>query len=67
LILTSVILCDSFKFEKRGQLFIRVHNKTLSVIAVRICNEDCSPVAVHGCNAAPTPTGFAEIISDDFQ
>jgi hypothetical protein len=44
LILTSVILCDSFKFEKRGQPFIRSHNETLSVIAVRVCNPDCAPV-----------------------
>jgi hypothetical protein len=32
-----------FKFDKRGQLFIRVHNETLSVIAMRVRNPDCSP------------------------
>jgi hypothetical protein len=31
-----------FQFEKRGQLFIGVHNKTLSV-AVSLYNEDVSP------------------------
>jgi hypothetical protein len=36
-----------FQFEKRSQLFIRMHNETLSVIAVRVCNKDCSPVAIH--------------------
>ena len=28
------------KFQKRGQLFIRVHNETLSIIAMHVCNED---------------------------
>src|SRR6266513_700191 len=55
-----------FKFQKRGQLLIRVHNETLSVVAMCVCNEDCSPATIHGCNTAPTPTGFAEIVSDDF-
>jgi hypothetical protein len=32
------------KFDKRGQLFIRAHNETLSVVAVRVSNPDCSPV-----------------------
>jgi hypothetical protein len=36
-----------FKFQKRGQLFIRVRNETLSVAAVRVGNPDCSPVAIH--------------------
>ena len=33
-----------FEFQKRSQLFIRVHYETLSVIAVRVCNKDRSPV-----------------------
>jgi hypothetical protein len=24
------------------------------------------PVTIHRCDTAPTPTGFAEIVSDDF-
>jgi hypothetical protein len=40
------------------------HNEMLSVSAMRISNEDCSPVAIHSRDAAPTPTGFAEIVSD---
>jgi hypothetical protein len=36
-----------FKFDKRSQLFIRMHNETLPVIAVGIGNEDCSPARIH--------------------
>jgi hypothetical protein len=25
-----------------------------------------SPARIHSCNTAPTPAGFAEIVSDDF-
>jgi hypothetical protein len=32
-------------FQKRGQLFIRVHNEPLSVAAVRVSNPDCSPLS----------------------
>jgi hypothetical protein len=38
----------------------------MTVAAMRVSNEDRSPVAIHRCDAAPTPTGFAEIVSDDF-
>jgi hypothetical protein len=37
-----------FEFEKRSELFIRVHNEPLSVIAMRVSNEDRSPVAIQG-------------------
>jgi hypothetical protein len=33
---------------------------------MRVGNEDRSPLRVYGRDAAPTPTGFAEIVSDDF-
>jgi hypothetical protein len=36
-----------FKFQKRRQLFIRVHNETLSVIAVRVSNPDRSPTGIN--------------------
>jgi hypothetical protein len=51
-----------FKFDKRRQPFIGVHNEAL---AIALCghNPDCSPFAIHTCDAAPTPTGFAEIVS----
>jgi hypothetical protein len=32
-----------FKFHERGQLFIRTHNETLSIIAMRVFNPDRSP------------------------
>ncbi|PYJ89342.1 MAG: hypothetical protein DME71_10045 [Verrucomicrobia bacterium] len=33
------------QFHKRSQLFIRVHNKPLSVAAVRVNNPDCPPLS----------------------
>jgi hypothetical protein len=33
-----------FQFQKRGQLFIRSNNETLSIIAMRVTNPDRSPV-----------------------
>jgi hypothetical protein len=43
-----------------------VHNETLSVIAMRVGNEDRATARILGCDTAPTPTGFAEIVGDDF-
>jgi hypothetical protein len=43
-----------------------VHNETLPVVAMCVGNEDRSPVGVHSCDTTPTPTGFAEIVGDDF-
>src|SRR4029453_3888799 len=40
--------------------------KRLTVAAMCVSNEDRSPVEINRCDAAPTPTGFAEIVSDDF-
>jgi hypothetical protein len=37
-----------FEFHKRGQLFIRVHNETLSFVAMCVRNPDRSPVGIHG-------------------
>jgi hypothetical protein len=37
-----------FEFQKRGQLFIRAQNETLSVAAVCVCNEDCPPARING-------------------
>jgi len=48
LISISVIVCESFKLDKRGQLFIRTHNETLSVVAMRVSNLDRSPVGIDG-------------------
>jgi hypothetical protein len=37
-----------FEFDKRSQLFIRVHNEPLSVAAMRVGNEDRLPALFHG-------------------
>jgi hypothetical protein len=47
LISITVMACDSFKFKKRGQLFFRTPNVTLSVVAVRVSNEDCARVGIN--------------------
>src|SRR4029453_13430708 len=33
---------------------------------MRVPNPDCLPVGINRLNTAPTPTGFAEIVSDYF-
>ena len=55
-----------FQFQKRSPLFIGVHNKAPAVAPMCISNEDCFPVGINRCDAVPTPTGFAEIVGDDF-
>jgi hypothetical protein len=37
----------ALEFHKSSQLFIRAHNKTLSVVAMRVSNSDCSPVGIN--------------------
>jgi hypothetical protein len=37
-----------FEFHKRRQLFIRMHDETLSVVAVRVHNPNGSPVGIDG-------------------
>ena len=54
------------KFEKRSQFFVGGDDESLSVVAVCISNEDRLSVGINRCDAAPTPTGFAEIVSDYF-
>jgi hypothetical protein len=44
---------DSFKLDKRRQLFIGVHNETLSIAAMSVNNPDRSPVATHSRDTAP--------------
>jgi hypothetical protein len=43
-----------------------MHNETSSIVAMWVCNPDRSPVGINRCDIAPTPTGFAEIVSNDF-
>lgn len=35
---------DGREGNKRSQLFIRTHNKTLILVAMRVSNEDRSPI-----------------------
>jgi len=37
-----------FEFQERRQLFIGLHNVTLSVVTMCIGNPDRSPFAIHG-------------------
>jgi hypothetical protein len=37
-----------FEFQKRRQLFIRLHDQTLPVAAMRVSNEDRSSVGIYG-------------------
>ena len=36
---------------------------TFAIIAMCVCNPDRSPVRINRLDAAPTPTGFGEIVS----
>jgi hypothetical protein len=42
-----------FQFKKRGQLFIRMHDETLSVIAMCICNPERSLVGIKIAEVQP--------------
>jgi hypothetical protein len=49
-----------------SQLVIRTHNETFSVVSMRVNIPDCSPVRVDSGDTSPTPSGFAEIVSNNF-
>jgi len=53
------------KFEKRSQFFGGGDDESLSIVAMCVSHEDRSPVGIDSCDTAPTPTGVAEIVSDD--
>jgi hypothetical protein len=42
-----VAIARRFKFQKRSQLFIGVHNETLSIIAMCVCNPDRSLTGIN--------------------
>jgi hypothetical protein len=42
-----------------------MHNEPLSVAAMCVGNPDRSSLRINRRHAAPTPTGFAEIVGDD--
>jgi hypothetical protein len=45
--LIDALVHRRFQFHQRGQLFIRMHNETLSVVAMCVCNPDRSPVGIN--------------------
>jgi hypothetical protein len=51
-----------FKFEKRRQLFIGMHNETLSVSAMRVSNPDGSPVGIKTGNCSMRSTGQTAVV-----
>jgi hypothetical protein len=55
-----------FQFHERSQHFIGAHDETLSVTAMRVNNPNRSPLNIESCDPAETPSGFAQIVSDDF-
>jgi hypothetical protein len=60
------LVCRPLQFHERSQDFIGADDETLSV-AMRVYNPDPSPFGINARHPTPTPTGFAEIVSDDFQ
>jgi hypothetical protein len=57
---------SQIRVQQKQSTFIRTHNEMPSVVAVCVSNPDCPPLTINGRNAAPTPSGFAEIVSDYF-
>jgi hypothetical protein len=45
-------------FQKSSQLFIRVRNETLSIVAMRVNDPDCSPLRVNRGEVTEAPTAF---------
>jgi hypothetical protein len=53
------------QFDERSQHFVGTHDKTLSV-AMRVHNPDRSPFKIDSGDSAQAPSGFAEIVGNDF-
>jgi hypothetical protein len=53
------------KFHKRSEFFFGAYDETLPV-AMSVHNPNCLPLNIDCSDAAQTPTGFVEIIGDDF-
>jgi len=49
-----------------ASLWSRFSDRMLSIAPMRVCNESRPPVGINRSRHSPTPTGFAEIVSDDF-
>jgi hypothetical protein len=55
-----------FHFDECRQLFIPTHNVTLAIATMRVGNPDCLPVGIDSRDTAPTPTGSAKPVCDNF-
>ncbi len=53
-------LNHQFELCKRRQLLIRLHNQTLSIIAMRVNNPDCSPVVIASSSSGPAKARAAD-------
>ena len=49
--------------RNNGGPFVRTAIETPSVAAMRVDNPDRSPIGINRWDAAPTPAGFAEIVT----
>ncbi|PYK40421.1 MAG: hypothetical protein DME49_00510 [Verrucomicrobia bacterium] len=61
LISITVILRDSFKFEKGCQLFVGVNDESFSVVAVRVCCEKPATSRINLRCTALRPTFLAKL------
>ena len=55
-----------FKFQKRRQLFICMHNETLSVVAVCVCNPDRSSFKYRKLRPSPSSNSLCLRLSSDY-
>jgi hypothetical protein len=53
-----------FEFQERSQFSVRVQNQAMTITTMRISTKRLFARLIQSGNAAPTPTGFAEIVSD---
>jgi len=51
---------------KRSQFFIGAYDKTPIFVAMRVSNPDRSRLGINRRDAAPTPTGFLEVVGNGF-
>jgi hypothetical protein len=53
--------------SSRGrQLFVGTHNESPSIAVMRVNNPDRLPALIYRRNTTPAPSGFTEIVGDDF-
>jgi hypothetical protein len=54
------------KFERGRQLFVGTHNESPSIAVMRVNNPDRLAALIYRRNTTPTPSGFTEIVGNDF-